>query len=65
MGLGGDAPAATDLSTMVTRCLRRRALCRAQNTQAATETYKQAADAYRRAGDIALANGVLAEARSP
>ena len=34
---------------------------RTKNPSAAAETYKQAADAYRRAGDIALANTILQE----
>jgi hypothetical protein len=62
-GLGGDSPAKTNCNTGNSLLAAARAV-RTQNPQAAAETYKQAADAYRRAGDITLANSVLAEAQA-
>jgi len=60
-GLGGDTSAATHCNTGNSLLAAARAV-RAQNPRAAAETYKQAADAYRRAGDIELANTILQEA---
>ncbi len=62
-GLGGDTSAAANCNTGNSLLAAARAV-RTQNPKAAAETYRQAAEAYRRAGDVDLANQILQEALS-
>jgi hypothetical protein len=61
-GLGGDTPAATSCNTGNAALAQAQKLYQ-QDRAAARTKYQEAADAYRRAGDIARANAILAEAQ--
>ena len=60
-GLGGGGAASSNCKTGNTLLARARA-ARQRNPKAVGTMYQRAAEAYRRAGDVALANAVLKEA---